>query len=162
MYFQNKRAIGEYSPKQRGGQVMKKMIRRIVAMFAVTMIMTTTIAVDAFAAGANGNLNLTAYAHSSRWNFYTDVDALIQGEGIIYGMVGAADADPESEARGENVCANICTRKEDVCVYFRAEAKEGWRFVHWLDAKTGEVYSADPVLEFKPGSKNHLIALFTQ
>ena len=143
---------------------MKKMIRKIAAMFAVTMIMTTTVAIDAFAAGTNANLHTNAYsyAQASYWNFPTDVEALIRGEGIVYGMIGSADATPSSWSMGENIYANIFAKTPDVCVYFRAEAREGWRFVHWIDAKTGEVYSTDPVLEFKPGSRNHLIALFVQ
>ena len=141
---------------------MKKMIRKIAAMFAVTMIMTTTVTLNAFAAEANVNRQANTYMQARGWNFPTDVEALIQGEGMVYGMIGSADAAPASLACGENIYANVFAKTPDVCVYFRAEAREGWRFVHWLDEKTGEVYSTDPVIEFKPGSKNHLIALFVQ
>ena len=140
---------------------MKKMIGRIVSLFVVTMMLTTTAAIDAYAAGTNENPY--GYVHTvSYWNFPTDVVALIRGEGMVYGMVGSADAAPSSWSMGDSVYANIFAKTEDVCVYFRAEAQEGWRFVHWIDVDTGEVYSTDKVIEFKPGSKNHLVALFVQ
>ena len=146
---------------------MKKtnITKKIAAMLAAAMMMTTAAAITASADNGNIKLYPIECAQAGRQTYIpecvTMVVTTVHGEGIIRGVRNNSTAKYDVEACGDRCTVDLWSKKGEELI-FTAQGTEGWKFVHWLNAKTGEVYSTKAKLTFRTGESAELIAVFEE
>ena len=146
---------------------MKKtnITRKIAAMLAAAMMMTTAAAITASADNGNIKLYPIECAQAGRQTYVPDSDTIVKvttsGEGIIRGVRTTSKSQFDVEACGDRCTVDLWSIKGEDLI-FTAQGKEGWKFVHWLNKKTGEVYSTKAKLTFRTGESAELIAVFEE
>ena len=143
----------------------KRFTRKLAAMLAAVMAMTTFAAVSASA--DSGKIKpcpiecVQAFRHTYVPECVTMTVVTTSGEGIVRGVRSNSTAQFDVEAGGDRVTVDLWSIKGEELI-FTAQGKEGWKFVHWLNAKTGEVYSTKAKLTFRTGESAELIAVFEE
>ena len=141
----------------------KRFTRKLAAMLAAVTAMTTFAAVSASADNGKIKLNPIECVQAYRQTYVPECVAMIvvttRGEGIVRGVRSNSTAQYDVEACGDRVTVDLWSKKGEDLI-FTAEAREDWTFVHWINAKTGEVYSAEAELTFGTGDYFELVAEF--
>lgn len=144
---------------------MKNITKKIAAIGAAAMMMTTVGAVSASADSGEIKLYPIECVQASRQTYVPDSVTIVivttSGEGIIRGVRAVSNSQFDVEACGDNITVDLWSEKGEDLI-FTAEAKEGWRFVRWADAKTGETYSTANELTFAAGDSAVLVAEFEE
>ncbi|MBQ9869220.1 MAG: hypothetical protein IJM32_06135 [Ruminococcus sp.] len=142
---------------------MKNITKKIAAIGAAVMMMTTVGAVSASADNGHIKLYPIECAQAGRQTYVpecvTMVVTTVSGEGIIRGVRSNSTAKYDVEACGDRCTVDLWSKKGEDLI-FTAQGTEGWKFVHWLNKKTGEVYSTKTELTFRTGESAELIAVF--
>ena len=136
---------------------MKKMTRKIAAILAAVMTMTTAAAMSVSADNTDDQQTET------KQEFVTDnttsAKATIKGNGSVSGETGTNTSNPDMTVRGEYSSIYLVSRKDEN-IYLKAVADEGWTFVRWINANTGKTYSKKKNITIKAGTSADLIAEF--